>query len=304
MGSSGYRSTAVRLETSNEKVKRLLLTIFQYFWLSAAAFMILLPLVWMVVASLTEGKLLSAVPLIPDFSKFSLEHYIFLFTEKSDLNASFSNFVEAFLRTMGLAALNTLVTVLFTTLSAYVFARFQFKGKRPILIVLLLLQMFPTFMGMIAIFMIFRMLGWLNQPLLFVTFYLAGVVPFNIYLIRGYMRNIPRSLDEAARIDGAGNMMIFWKIIIPLSKPILGFVAISAFMAPWMDYMLPLQLLNRQSETVAILLYRMTDPLQPLWYNPLNFMAAGLLLAIPILLVNLFMQRFIMYGMTAGAEKG
>jgi arabinogalactan oligomer/maltooligosaccharide transport system permease protein len=280
------------------------LRLFMYFWLIAACVLVLAPLLWMLVASFTKGKLLSSVSLIPRPDQLTLEHYQYLFSYRSQTGAALPDFVSSFLRSLAVAALNTVTVVLFTTMTAYVFARVAFKGRKPILIGLLLLQMFPSFMGMIAIFMIFRALGWLNQSLLFVTFYLAGAVPYNIYIIRGFMRNIPRSIDEAATIDGASRWAIFWRIIMPLSMPIIGFIALNAFMAPWMDYMLPMQLLSMQNQTVAIFLYRLTDPFVTLYYNPLNFMAAGLLLAVPIMAVNLVTQRYVIYGMTAGAEKG
>ena len=280
------------------------LRVFMYAWIITACILVIAPLLWMLMASLTKGKLLSGVSFLPGPGKLSLEHYQYLFSYRGQTGSLLPDFIAAFSRTLAVALLNTFVVVLFTTLSAYVFARVAFEGKRPILIGLLLLNMFPSFMSMIAIFMIFRALGWLNQSLYFVTFYLAGAVPFNIYLIRGYMRGIPKSIDEAATIDGASRMTIFTRIILPLSMPIVGFVALNAFMAPWMDYMLPFQLVDMRHQTVAIFLYRLTDPTITLYYNPLNFMAAGLILAIPIMIVNLLSQRYVIAGMTAGAEKG
>jgi len=286
------------------RLRRILLAVFQYAWLLATCAIVLIPLVWMVVASLTKGKLLSGIPLIPDFSKFSLEHYAYLFTYQSMTGAPFSDFVAAFFRSLSVAVLNTFVVVIVTTLTGYVFSRFRFKGKKALLIAFLLLQMFPSFMSMIALFMIFRTFGWLNQPLWLVMIYAAGAIPYNTYLVRGYMGSIPRSIDEAAIIDGASKLEVFRKIMLPLAKPIIGFLAVNAFMAPWMDYMLPYQLLNMQNQTVAIFLYRLTDPFITVYYNPLNFMAGAIVLAVPITLVQFWMQKFIVYGMSAGAEKG
>ncbi|HUX42155.1 MAG TPA: ABC transporter permease subunit [Rectinemataceae bacterium] len=293
-----------RKTKAGKGIGRTLLGIFMHVWLIVGAAIVLVPLLWMLVASLTKGKLLSGVSLIPQPGQISLEHYQYLFSYRSQTGAPLPDFVASFLRSLAIALLNTVTVVMFTTMTAYVFARVAFKGKKPILLGLLLLQMFPSFMGMVAIFMIFRALGWLNHSLYFVTFYLAGAVPYNIYIIRGFMRNIPKSIDEAATIDGASRLTIFFRIILPLSLPIVGFIALNAFMAPWMDYMLPYQLVDMQHQTVAIFLYRLTDPLVSVYYNPLNFMAAGLILAIPIMAVNLITQRFVIYGMTAGAEKG
>lgn len=291
-------------QTQAALMRNSILRFLHYLWLTLTCLVVLVPILWMISASLTKGKLLSGVPLIPDFSKFSLEHYEYLFTYKSQSGGQYSDFVAAFLRSLQIAVVNTFAVVLLTTITGFVFSRFKFRGKKSILVSFLLLQMFPSFMGMIALFMIYRTFGWLNKPILLVFIYAAGAIPYNTYLIRGYMRSIPLSIDEAALIDGASKTQIFTKIVLPLSTPIIGFIAVNAFMAPWMDYMLPNQLLNMQNQTVAIFLYRLTDPLIPLYYNPLNFMAGALVLATPITLVQFYMQRFIVYGMSAGAEKG
>ncbi len=286
------------------RARRTSLKIFQYAWLILTCLVVLVPILWMIFASFTRGKLLSGVPLLPNFKNLSLEHYRYLFTYSSQTGAKFSDFVASFLRSLSIAVVNTGAVVLLSAMTGFVFARFRFRGKKSLLVSFLLLQMFPSFMGMIAIFMIFRTFGWLNQPLYLVFIYAAGAIPYNTYLIRGYMRSISLSIDEAAMIDGASKTQVFFKIILPLSGSIIGFVAVNAFMAPWMDYMLPNQLLDMQNQTVAIFLYRLTDPYNTLYYNPLNFMAGALLLATPITLVQFYMQRFIVYGMTAGAEKG
>jgi len=214
-----------------------LLRFVHYLYLTLTCLIVLIPILWMISASLTKGKLLSGVPLIPDFSKFSLEHYQYLFSYRSQSGAQFSDFVAAFLRSLQIAVANTFAVVLLTTVTGFVFSRFKFRGKKPILVSFLLLQMFPSFMGMIALFMIYRTFGWLNKPILLVFIYAAGAIPYNTYLIRGYMRSIPLSIDEAALIDGASKTQIFTKIVLPLTTPIIGFIAVNAFMAPWMDYM-------------------------------------------------------------------
>jgi arabinogalactan oligomer / maltooligosaccharide transport system permease protein len=301
---SSHALTVVSRSSRTARVTRTVLAIAQYAWLILVCLIVLIPIAWMIVASLTKGKLLAGVPLLPKFADFSLEHYIYLFTYKSQSGAALPDFIAAFLRSLSVAVLNTGSVVLLTTMTGYVFSRFRFKGKKPILISFLLLQMFPSFMGIIALFMIFRTFGWLNKPLYLVFIYAAGSIPYNTYLIRGYMRSIPMAVDEAATIDGASKTAVFFKIILPLSTPIIGFLAVNAFMAPWMDYMLPFQLLNMQNQTVAIFLYRLTDPLITMYYNPLNFMAGALVLATPITLVQFYMQRYIVYGMAAGADKG
>jgi len=286
--------------TSKEKVK----AAFLYLWLVLTCLIVLVPVLWMVWASFSKGKLLNGVSLLPKFENFSLDNYKYLFSYKSSSSAVFSDFMTAFFRTLRVAIITTFGVVLVTSMSGYVFARFRFSGKKQMLLGMMLLQMFPSFMGMIALFIIFRRFGWLNKAEYLSFIYITGAIPVNTFLIRGYLRNIPKSIDEAAYIDGATQTQIFFKLILPLIKPIIGFVAVTAFMSPWMDYMLPYNMLDMDHQTVAIFLYRLTDPKITTYYHPLHFMAGALLLAVPIMAVQIYFQKYIIYGMASGADKG
>jgi arabinogalactan oligomer/maltooligosaccharide transport system permease protein len=279
-------------------------TVFKYLWLSIAVINIFVPLIWMIIASFNKGKLLTNVSLGFDTTKFTLEHYKWLFTYKGNSAAMGSDFIMAFLRTLILALVTTVLGVLICAFSGYIFSRFRFYGKKQMLLGMMLLQMFPSFMGMIALFMIFRNFGWLNHPTAISFIYVASSIPTYTYLLRGYLTGIPMSIDEAAKLDGASQTQIFFKLIMPLSKPMLGFVAVNAFMAPWMDFMLPQQLLDKSHQNVAMFLWNLTDNLQPLYYNPLNFFAGALILAIPIMAVQIWSQKYVVYGLASGAEKG
>lgn len=286
--------------TAVETTKR----IFLYLWLILSCLIVLVPVLWMAWASFSKGKLLNGVSLLPTLDKFSFDNYKYLFTYKSSSDSVVSDFLAAFFRTFRIALLTTVGVVLLTAMSGYVFSRFRFTGKKQMLLGMMLLQMFPSFMGMIALFIIYRRFGWLNKPEYLSFIYITGAIPVNVFLIRGYLRNIPKSIDEAAYIDGASKTQIFFKLILPLSKPIIGFIAVTAFMSPWMDYMLPFQMLDMEHQTVAIFLYRLTDPKITLYYHPLHFMAGALLLAVPIMAVQIYFQKYIIYGMASGADKG
>ncbi len=275
-----------------------------HLYLLITSVIVLGPILWMIVASFTTGKMLSNVPLLPKKELFSVEHYKWLFTYISESGSNVPDFVACFLRTLSIACVTTVAVVILTAITGYLFSRFQFKGKKNLLLTMMLLQMFPSFMGLIALFLIFRGFGWINRPVYLAFIYTAGAIPTNTFLFRGYLKGIPMSIDEAATIDGATPTQIFFKILFPLMKPMIGFTAVTAFMSPWMDFMLPQNLLDRQHETVAVFLYRITDTLQPLYYNPLHFMAGALILSIPIMAVQISMQKFIIYGMASGAEKG
>lgn len=285
-------------------------------------FLVLTPLFWMVLASFSPGRLLSSVRIpfamfralfrldfpgvVEGFQAFTanltLEQYEYLFTYRGTSNQVLSDYWEAFSVSLYVAILNTVLVVILSSLVGFAFSRYKFIGKKRVLLTFMGLQMFPAFMGMIALFMLFRQFGFLNNPTALSLIYVTGAIPYNTFIIRGFMRNIPKSLDEAAAIDGANNLQIMTKIIIPLAVPIMGFVAVNAFMAPWMDYILP-SVIMPQVNTLAVWLFRLSDPLGAV-YSPLAFMAGALFIAVPIMIVQVYMQRFVVYGLTAGADKG
>lgn len=297
-------STTIKKRRPKLTLARFLTGLVTHFWLIFMVAICLLPVVWMVSAAFTAGRSLKVVPIIPDFSKFSFEHFKFIFTYTSNTKGGLPDFQAAFVRTLTLAVVNTIGVIITSVISGYVFARLRFKGKKKLLLGMMVIQMFPSFMGMLALFLIFRTFGWLNNPYMLAVTYITGSIPYNTFLIRGFMQSIPRSLDEAAEIDGATKLQTLRMILLPLIVPIIGFVAINAFMTPWMDYMLQSVFLQQESQTVAVWLYRTTDPLDTLFYNPLRFMAGALVIAIPIMLVQMYMQKYMVHGLTAGADKG
>jgi arabinogalactan oligomer/maltooligosaccharide transport system permease protein len=203
--------------------------------------------------------------------------------------------------------------VIFVTGAGYVFARFKFKGKKAGLMTILVLQVFPSFMGLIAMFTLFQVFGLLGKPLWLTILYVGGSVPGNIWLIKGYLSQIPKDLDESAMLDGASKTQIFFRIILPLSVPILSFVAVGLFMAPWMDYMLPKYLLDvqlagtdsntvQQQWTIAVGLFSLISDPNTTSYT--MFAAGALIVAVPITVLYMIFQRYLIEGIAAGATKG
>jgi arabinogalactan oligomer/maltooligosaccharide transport system permease protein len=157
-------------------------------------------------------------------------------------------------------------------------------------------------MGLTALYMVALNFGMLNNLNMLVIIYVAGGIPGNIWLVRGYMLNIPKSMDEAASIDGLSKMQLFFKIILPLSMPIMFFIAITSFMGPWMDYMLPRYLINiNERRTLAIGLF---DLISGQNTDYAAFCAGAVLVAIPITILYMVFQRFLLEGLMAGANKG
>ncbi len=271
-----------------------------YAWLLLWVGIALAPISWMVSAAFSDAPGIGYVPIIP--TSFTLDNYRDILTYRSETGQLFPDYVDSFLTTLLVATVTTVLVVILSALVGFAVTRFRFHAKKPALLLMMGLQMFPGFMGMIALFIIFRVFGWLNNPFYLSLIYVAGAIPFNTFIVRGFMRNVPKSLDEAAAIDGATNLQIMIKIIVPLAAPIMGFIAVTAFMGPWLDYILP-SILMPNNETVAMWLFRMNVP-TPQPYRPMWFMAGALFLAVPIMIVQIYMQKYVTYGLTAGAEKG
>lgn len=214
-----------------------------------------------------------------------------------------TQYIQWYKNTFKIAVINMFLSVILTVSASYVFSRFQFKGKKIGLITILVLQIFPSFMGMVAIYILLAQLKLLNTHLGLILVYAGGQIPYNTWLVKGYFDTIPRDLDDAARIDGASNMRTFFTIIMPLARPILMFVALTNFMGPWMDFIFPrLILKQREKFTLAIGLFDMIAGKQN---NQFTMFAAGaVLVAVPITILFTFLQRYITEGLSAGAVKG
>jgi len=225
-----------------------------------------------------------------------------------------TKFTTWYKNTIIIAVINMVAGTVIITGAAYVFARFSFKGKKAGLLSILVLQAFPSFMGLLAMYVLFWKFGLLGKPTALTILYIGGSIPGNLWLIKGFLDQIPRDLDESAEIDGASKLKIFTKIILPLSIPILTFVAVSMFMGPWMDYMLPGYLLNhppkgagpeydiQQQWTLAVGIFNFINDQNNLDYSA--FAAASLIVGMPIAILYMAFQKYLIEGIMAGATKG
>ncbi len=273
-----------------------------YTELVVLGFIVLFPIVYIIGASMNP---LSGLPrtIWPDNP--TLDNFRFLLSgvgTYGDREVT-TNFTSWYWNTLRIAFFTMVFAVIFITGTAYVFSRYKFKGKKAGLLAILVLQMFPSFLGLIALFTLFHTFGLLDQPLALVVVYTAGAIPFNVWLIKGYLQSIPKELDESARIDGASKLAIFFRIIMPLSLPIIGFVAVTQFMAPWMDYILPsFVIISEENWTLAVGIFAFIDDQTMINYPA--FAASAILIAVPITVLYIAFQRFLIEGITAGANKG
>lgn len=256
------------------------------------ALLVLTPIVWIIGASFNPMSSLLSATAFPE-NPTGL-HYVKLIKE--------TKFVYWYANTLKIALINMAISVVLTSMTSYVFSRFRFKGKRAGLLSILILQMFPSFMGMMATYNILWQLNLLDTHFGLILTYAAGQIPYNTWLVKGYLSNIPRSLDEAAKLDGASNLRIFTQIVLPLMKPILIFVALSQFITPWMDFIFPRMILSSpEKKTLAIGLYDMINANTN--NNFTTFAAGAILVAVPITILYVCLQKYLIQGVTAGANK-
>ena len=230
---------------------------------------------------------------------------------------SFENFSELFGTNFGSWAINSLVistvtaigTVLMGGAAAYAFSRFRFKGRSVSLTALLIIQMFPQMLAVVAIFLllitlkdVFPFLGANNQIGL-ICVYLGGALGVNTFLLYGFFNTVPHEIDEAAKIDGATHAQIFWTIILRLVTPILAVVGLLSFVGTYGEFIIAKTVLSQPDKmTLAVGLYQWAaDERNAPWGL---FAAGAVISAIPIIVLFMFLQKYIVSGLTAGSVKG
>lgn len=259
------------------------------------AIIIFYPLAWALGLSFNTGTSLYSSSIIP--KQPTLEHYRWLFTSPE------SNYVTWYKNTLIVSTISSLLSIGFTSMTAYALSRFQFVGRKGGMYAFLLLQMFPVMMAMVALYIFLNLIGLLNTLTGLILIYVGGQIPFNAWLVKGYLDTISRELDDAAKIDGAGPIRLFIQILLPLITPILAIVALTNFMLPVFDFILPSIILHDKSKyTLAVGLYNFVT--EKYSSNFTVFTAGAILIAVPIAAIYLFLQKYFISGLAAGGTKG
>lgn len=270
-------------------IVHVILTILSIIWL--------FPVVWIVLASFNANPDPGSSNFFP--TSFGLQNYIKLFTETDQFY-----FVKWFGNTFLVAVGTCLLSTFYVLCVSYTLSRLRFKARKKLMNVGLILNMFPGFMSMIAVYYILKGIG-LSESLVSLVFVYSAGQALQYHIAKGFFDTIPRAVDEAAWIDGATRFQVFYKITIPLSKPILIYTVLTSFMAPWIDFIFAKVILgtNYNKYTVAIGMWTMMQKEYiQIWYG--RFTAAAVIVSIPISLLFLFMQKYYVEGMSAGAVKG
>ncbi|ASW43917.1 sugar ABC transporter permease [Clostridium isatidis] len=252
---------------------------------------VIVPVLWIILSAFQKGS----GPLTEiNFSNLSLDNFRRLFAE--------TNYSLWFFNSLKIAVASTIFSLILIMLTSWIMSRFKFRGKKASLVTIMIISMFPTFLSMTAIYTLFLLLGLIGKPISMIIVYAVGAIPYNTWLVKGYLDGVPYAIDEAAYIDGCSKFQVFYKIIVPMSKPIITYCAVSQFMLPWMDFILPNILLSTdKSKTLAVGLFALINGKESV--NFTIFAAGAILIAIPITIVFIIFQKYLVQGVSAGADK-
>ncbi|MET0976611.1 MAG: sugar ABC transporter permease [Leifsonia sp.] len=260
----------------------------------------LFPLVFVLSSSLNpKGTLTGSNAL---FTAFGLDSYTRILTDPQ------IPYVPWYVNTLIIASITALATVFLGAIAAYSFSRMRFTGRRFGLVTIVVVQMFPQMLAVVAIFLLLSSIGdlfpaiGLNTHIGLIMVYLGGALGVNTFLMYGFFNTVPASIDEAAKIDGAGHARIFFTIILRLVAPILAVVALLSFIATFGDYIIAsVILIDPEKQTLAVGLVKLVS--NPRYADWSAFSAGAIMAALPVVVLFLVLQKYIVGGLTAGAVK-
>lgn len=258
------------------------------------------PVVWVVSASLNQAGSLTSPEIIPRNAGFA--NYQML------IDHQYYPFKRWFFNSYMIATISTALSVSSTAIAAYALSRFRFTGRQTLMRAILLINVFPGVLSMIALYTIMQQLGnhvpilGLDSHWSLILIYTSGAMSINVFLVKGYLDSIPMEIDESALVDGASHWQIFATITLPLIRPILVTIGVLTFMGIYGDFILPRVLLQSSDKLtimVGLYLFQSADYAQ----NWGVFTAGAIVAAVPVLLLYMLLQNYIIGGLTAGAVK-
>ena len=293
-----FRNYQTGVITGSMRVRNRISNGITYFVLIVLNIIALTPLVYLVGQSFRAEAGAWSSTFFP--KTWTLANYRRLFTETPFLNWYGNTFL--------VAVISCLITTAFVLAVSYAFSRIRFKMRKPMMNVMLVLGMFPGFMSMTAVYFLLKILlpNHFQSLASLIIVYSAGAA-LSYYVAKGFFDTVPKSLDEAAFIDGANRAQIFWKITIPLSKPIVIYTVLISFIAPWCDFIFVSFIMSGVPDvsmyTVSLGMYKWLEREQIQQYFT-TFCAAATIVAIPITALFIWLQKYYVEGITGGAVKG
>lgn len=281
--------------TSKSGKERLIRTLI-YIFLTALCIIWLIPFVYLIFQAFRGESTSMVTYIIP--KEWSLRNFEFLFTK--------TNFLKWYMNTLIIALANAVLQTVIVLSVAYALSRMRFKGRKLLMNIMLVLGMFPGFLSMIATYFILKLFGLTSEnsvPGLILIY--AASSGMGYYIAKGFFDTIPKSLDEAARIDGASRSRVFFRIIMPMAKPIIIYTIMMAFIAPWGDFMYAslISFGHEEAYNVAVGLYKWLDKEHINSYFTI-FCAGGLFVSVPVTALFMALQKYYVEGVTGGAVKG
>jgi arabinogalactan oligomer/maltooligosaccharide transport system permease protein len=269
----------------------------------------LFPIAYVISAAFSADSSLSGASLIPRALTFHNFKTLFASGEATKHIASAADYPYWYGNTLIVSASTAFLTVMLGALAAYAFSRFRFRGRRMGMLSLILVQMFPQLLAVVAIYLIvynvgdiFHVIG-LNTVTGLIVVYLGGVLSINTWLMKGFFDTIPSELDESARVDGATPAQVFWGIVLPLAAPVLAVIGLLSFIGTLNEFVIASVLLQTSKHyTLPIGMRSFVDQQYSEHWGP--FSAGVLLAAAPVVVLFMSLQKFIVHGLTSGSVKG
>ncbi len=273
---------------------RLVKNIGFYLLVALIVFYAAFPFYWAIVTSLKSGSDLFKVDWIPPHP--TLANYGFVLGEES--------FVQSIVNSVIVAGTTSVIALLISILSSYSLARVRFRGRSTILLTILSVSMFPQIAVLSGMFELIRWMGLYNSLSGLTLCYMVLVLPFTVWVMRGFMQSIPKELEEAAILDGCGPLRIVFRVFFPLIRPALATTGLLAFIAAWNEFLFALTFTlssDKRTVPVAIAMLSGGSQFELPWGN---IMAASVIVTLPLVVLVLIFQRHIVSGLTSGAVKG
>ncbi len=279
--------------------KRIATDVASHTFLAIMCLVWILPFVWLIAQSFRDGKGQFITTFFP--TQYTVDNYTALFTDKTIID-----FPRMFLNTLGIATCSCIISTFFVLAVSFCMSRVKWKWRKPYMNMAMIINLFPGFMSMVAVYFLLKALGMTEGD----KVYLALIICFSsgagtgFYVMKGYMDTIPKTLDEAAEMDGCTRWQVFTKITLPLCKPMIVYQVITSFMGPWVDFIFAKTIVGAQSKyfTVSIGLFNMLEKEYVYdWFT--RFCAGAVLISIPIALLFMYTQKFYQEAM-GGAVKG
>lgn len=280
-------------------MKKKIRLIIRHIVLAFLAFIWLIPIAWLLVTSFSGFKGINTTHFFPE--TWSIDNYAQLFFRPDTA----ANFPAWFKNSMIIGICCCVISTIFVLMVAYTFSCMRFKGRKALMSFSIILGMFPGVLSMIAVYFVLKMLNLSDSLMGLIVVYSAGA-GLGYLICKGFFDTIPVSLRESAKLEGASEATIFTKIVIPLSKPMIVYTVINAFLSPWMDFVMARLMIKSKDPadwTVAIGLFNLLQRSLVGEYFSV-FCAGGVIVAIPISILFVLMQKFYVEGITGGAVKG